>query len=337
MALSPVLANVVAAGSEQGLLTFSAQTRLLVVAPHPDDETIATGVLIQQVRAAGGDVHILLLTAGDNNPWPQRWLERRLRIGGNDRQRWGRRRYAELQQALHDLDVPQTALHSLGWPDMGVTGYLLESTAAAVAELTAQIVQCRPNLIALPALDDRHPDHGSAHVLLRMALAGQSDPPRLLGYSLHGHANAGASIDLHATDAQLKNKLAALAAHRSQLALSGRRMHRLAMRPERYVEVASMSPRDRLLLPWQPPVCLWPWLRLSVAGSGGVRQWRWRDAPLIRRHGVFQLLSEGVGTAAPLFARLTLAVPSPWIFDHWGWCELRENPGGEAAGLARVE
>ena len=34
---------------------FSARTRLLVVAPHPDDETIANGLLIQQVRATGRD------------------------------------------------------------------------------------------------------------------------------------------------------------------------------------------------------------------------------------------------------------------------------------------
>lgn len=33
-----------------GLPAFPAHSRLLVVAPHPDDETIATGLLIQQVR-----------------------------------------------------------------------------------------------------------------------------------------------------------------------------------------------------------------------------------------------------------------------------------------------
>jgi LmbE family N-acetylglucosaminyl deacetylase len=76
---------------------FSARTRLLVVAPHPDDETLATGVLLQQVLAAGGEVRILLLTAGGNNPWPQRVLERRWRIGAQDRCRWAARRATELQ------------------------------------------------------------------------------------------------------------------------------------------------------------------------------------------------------------------------------------------------
>ena len=81
------VANPSPAIPASGLPAFSAQTRLLMVAPHPDDETIATGLLIQQVLAAGGEVRILLLTAGDNNPWPQRWLERRVWIGAADRQR----------------------------------------------------------------------------------------------------------------------------------------------------------------------------------------------------------------------------------------------------------
>ncbi len=100
---------------------LSAATRLLVVAPHPDDETIATGGLIQQVLAAGGAVRIVLLTHGDNNPWPQRWLERRWRIDAEARQRWGARRYAEMLKALGRLGLGHDALQSIGWPDMGVT------------------------------------------------------------------------------------------------------------------------------------------------------------------------------------------------------------------------
>ena len=61
-------------------LPVSAQTRLLVIAPHPDDETLGCGLLLQQVLAAGGEVRIILMTDGDNNPWPQRCLERRHRL-----------------------------------------------------------------------------------------------------------------------------------------------------------------------------------------------------------------------------------------------------------------
>jgi N-acetyl-1-D-myo-inositol-2-amino-2-deoxy-alpha-D-glucopyranoside deacetylase len=306
---------------------FSGQTRLLVVAPHPDDETIAAGLLIQQVLAAGGEVRILLLTAGDNNPWPQRWLERRLRIRQADRQRWGRRRQAELQLALERLELPSSALQTLGWPDMGVTGRLMQPQGAAVSTLAMAIGQFRPSLIAMPSLGDRHPDHGAAHVLVRLALAGQPVSPQLLTYLVHGHAPGTDLVEVHGSPAQLAKKLDALSAHQSQMALSGNRMRHLAARPERYAEVTAIPEilsleRPSSALPWQPSAWLQPWLQLSVASAAGVQSWRWKDAPLRRDdHGVYHLTPDSTG-ASPRFAKLALNMPSLWIFDHWGWCEL---------------
>ncbi len=40
-------------------------TRLVVVAPHPDDETLAAGGLIQRVLHEGGTVRVVVLTPGD--------------------------------------------------------------------------------------------------------------------------------------------------------------------------------------------------------------------------------------------------------------------------------
>jgi N-acetyl-1-D-myo-inositol-2-amino-2-deoxy-alpha-D-glucopyranoside deacetylase len=302
--------------------TISAQTRLLVVAPHPDDETIATGLLIQQVQAAGGEVQILLLTAGDNNPWPQRWLERRVQIRGADRQRWGRRRHAEILQALQLLELPRSALQALDWPDMGVTDCLLQPENMAVSTLAAAIRQFRPSLIAMPSLDDRHPDHGAAHVLVRLALTGQAAAPQLLTYLVHGHAPDNGFMEVRGSSAEQAIKLTALAAHYSQMALSGNRMRHLAARPERYIEVPSMPRASSSALPWQPSAWLQPWLRLSVASPAGVQSWSWKDAPLQRGgHGIYHLPMLA-GEAAPRFAKLAWGLPSPWIFDHWGWCEL---------------
>ena len=44
-------------------LPSSSQDRLLVVAPHPDDETIATGALVQSALRAGASVHGETLTS----------------------------------------------------------------------------------------------------------------------------------------------------------------------------------------------------------------------------------------------------------------------------------
>jgi N-acetyl-1-D-myo-inositol-2-amino-2-deoxy-alpha-D-glucopyranoside deacetylase len=303
---------------------LSAQTRLLVVAPHPDDETIATGMLIQRVQAAGGKVGILLLTRGDNNPWPQRWLERRIRIGAADRERWGHRRHDEMLRALQCLEVPVQALQSLGWPDMGVTDGLLQSSDATVAELAAAFDQFRPSLIAMPALGDRHPDHGSAHVLVRLALATQGDPPQQLAYLVHGRAPDSGVIEISGTAAQANRKCAALAAHHSQMALSGGRMRQLAARPERYVgtPIAQARSETTSQLPWRPSAWLRPRLRVSVVDADGVRSWPWRDAPLRRNSDGGYELTLPPASAGPRFVRLASSLPALWIFDHWGWCEL---------------
>ncbi|MGO4700380.1 PIG-L deacetylase family protein [Dyella sp. 2RAB6] len=306
-------------------VTIDAHTRLLVVAPHPDDESIATGELIQHVRAAGGTVEILLLTAGDNNPWPQRWLERRLRIGSDDRRRWGARRRQEVTGALARLGLPQEALHPLGLPDMGLTACLREDLHGQVSAWAGWLERCRPNLIAVPALGDGHPDHSAAHVLLRLAVAqwreaGQGEPPVLLSYLVHGQAaDHGEAVALPSSADMHAAKLAALDQHQSQVALSGGRMRGLAGRPEvfRTVEPAGSGG----WLPWQPSAAQRPWLRLTLADREGARSWPWSKAPLERdAAGRWRLALDA--TPGPRFVKLYTGLPSLWIFDRWGWCEL---------------
>lgn len=305
--------------------SLGAHTRLLVVSPHPDDESIATGELIQQVRQFGGEVRILLLTNGDNNPWPQRWVERRLWIGTAERQRWGARRRTEVTEALAQLGVDPASLHAFGWPDMGVTDQLRDNHVAAVASFAAALDDFQPNLVAIPALGDRHPDHSAAHVLARLALASWGGPaPDVLAYLVHGRESRvtgrvklDSSVGLHA------NKLAALACHRSQMALSGKRMRRLADRAERYLQVRATDARMAPVLPWTPSPALHPWLHLMLADASGVRSWPWREAPVaMDGQGRPVLHALGDSSAGPRFVKLYVNLASPWIFDRWGWCEL---------------
>jgi hypothetical protein len=67
-----------ALGANQGLtspvalpeleVTIDRSTRLLVIAPHPDDEAIGAAGLMQRVRTLGGAVRVELLTSGDEIP-----------------------------------------------------------------------------------------------------------------------------------------------------------------------------------------------------------------------------------------------------------------------------
>ncbi|MEI6861832.1 MAG: PIG-L family deacetylase, partial [Verrucomicrobiota bacterium] len=48
---------------------LSPASRVTVLAPHPDDEALGTGGLIQQALARGAAVRVVLLTDGaPNNP-----------------------------------------------------------------------------------------------------------------------------------------------------------------------------------------------------------------------------------------------------------------------------
>jgi len=300
----------------------TAQTRLLVIAPHPDDETLGAGILIQRVREAGGRVDIALLTDGDNNPWPQRLLERRLSIGAAGRARWATRRRRELAHALRELGVPPGGLHALGWPDQALAPLLLQPGNDLVPEIAELIIALQPTLVVVPALADRHPDHGTAHVLVRLALAAAHMQPLLWTYLVHGRELPGPSIEVDGSAAQYAAKQAALAAHASQLALGRGRLQRMAARPERFVPVA-VAIGGGSCLPWSPPWWLRPWLRLDLVGPHGVQRWAWARAPLRldAARGVLAL-DPAAADGAPRFARLSLPLRSPWIFDHWGWAGL---------------
>src|SRR5205085_2493546 len=91
--------------------------RLLVVAPHPDDETIGAGGLAQRVLARGGSVRVALLTAGDG------YVEAVVHATGLPRPRpaeyiaYGERRLAEARAAMRELGGNRIRLQLLGFPD----------------------------------------------------------------------------------------------------------------------------------------------------------------------------------------------------------------------------
>src|SRR5207302_4278330 len=101
--------------------TFTSKSRLMLVAPHPDDEALACSVILQRAVRAGAAVHVLYATDGEDNPWPQRVVERRWRFKAADRKRWGKLRRVEALVALGTLGVLPADARFLGLPDQGLT------------------------------------------------------------------------------------------------------------------------------------------------------------------------------------------------------------------------
>src|SRR5437867_1078847 len=169
---------------------LAATDRVMVLAPHPDDESVATGGVLQIAVSSGAQVRVVYLTDGENNPWAQRATERRWRISAQDRVRWGARRRREALEALERLSVSPSDVRFLGFPDQRVTDTLLGSTHAAAARLAEEIVGWRPTVLFMPSLEDRHPDHSATAIMawLAMAQARWNGRPHIFAYVVHASA-----------------------------------------------------------------------------------------------------------------------------------------------------
>ncbi len=216
------------------VLRLNAADRVLVLAPHPDDEAIACGGLLLAARAAGAARRVVVVTDGDNNPWPQRWIEKRWRIDSAARTRWGARRREEAQAALDVLGVDVGQRCFFGLPDTGLTGLLMHDADGLPTRLREQIDEFQPTLIALPALEDRHPDHSAVHIALRVALLRAGATPRCLIYSVHGEAAQAGAVAFEIDATWREQKRSAIGQHATQMRLSGERFLAYADAAERY-------------------------------------------------------------------------------------------------------
>lgn len=228
-------------------LHLSAHDRLLVLAPHPDDESLGSGGLIHAAREAGARVSVVFGTDGDNNPWPQRWAEKRWRIGPDERTRWAARRRGEALRALALLGVDPEAATFFGWPDGGITDALIAGAAGTLVERLAQHLKVfAPTVVTGPSLVDTHPDHSALRLLLAAALRRSGIPaPAVFEYRIHGGAQAGGE-SFALSSARLQVKRDAVLCHATQAQFGTGRLLRFVRPTEHYrLAVPVPAPRDQ--------------------------------------------------------------------------------------------
>jgi LmbE family N-acetylglucosaminyl deacetylase len=219
---------------------LTSRSRVMLFAPHPDDESLATGIYLQRAVATGAAVRVVYATDGERNCWPQRVLERKVRIREMDRRRWGARRRAEALAALRTLGVGPESVEFLSLPDQGVTDLLLEGCSETLQRLANTITAWHPTHLLMPSTDDTHPDHSGLAVLLGFVIDDYLPPPHRmtqLHYLVHGASErfACSAHDLLCSPRERKTKRRAIACHFTQVALSRRRFLAYAKRPERFM------------------------------------------------------------------------------------------------------
>ncbi len=195
--------------------------RVLFFAPHPDDESIAAGGLLQRLARCDATVKVVYLTDGENNDWAHRALLRRWHIDDDDRDAYAAMRRRESLDALSTIGIDPAMATFLHLPDTGVGA----AGASLVPQLRSLIAEFAPTLILAPSSDDLHTDHVATARLIAAAGAGAV---RSLGYVVHGNTRRQPIAAMHLTAEEQRRKRRAIEAHASQLILARDRLLRHA-------------------------------------------------------------------------------------------------------------
>jgi LmbE family N-acetylglucosaminyl deacetylase len=201
-------------------LPLAGHQRLLVLAPHCDDETLGSAGLIQAALRQNMEVKVVITTNGDGFLFATMEDFRRLYPRHQDFIRMGAQRQQESLSALELLGLSSSQVVFLSYPDRGTPALWNEHWDSAnpyhspysgttsspypvtynpdanysgesyLADLVSIIGEYRPDLIVYPDPQDIHPDHWGLSVFTRAALAQveQAQPtyrPAAYSYLVH--------------------------------------------------------------------------------------------------------------------------------------------------------
>ena len=196
---------------------------VVVVAPHPDDDVLGAGGVIQQARAIGKTVVVVYMTNGDGYPDAAAQLANRptFELKPRDYLLLARARQRESARAEALLGVPRANLVYLGYPDAALDQVAADlgrvpvrqrftgrnvtygswvrdyhstlhgkpapyTRSSAVGDLTELLGQLQPTVVYTTMAADTHPDHAATFSLVNEALYRVGSHARLLTFLIHG-------------------------------------------------------------------------------------------------------------------------------------------------------
>jgi LmbE family N-acetylglucosaminyl deacetylase len=220
-ALAAVLSCVpfqVYAQNIPSLPEFTKNDRVLILAPHPDDETLGSCGVLQRAREAGAKAQVVCYTNGDHNELAFIVYEKRFTFRTGEFLHMGEVRRSETIKALSSLGLQPEDMIFLGYPDFGTMAILtqywksvkpyrslmtriskvaypdaLSSGAPYVGEsilkdLKAVISNFRPTKIFVSHPADTNRDHQSLYLFTLISLwdlEGQIIQPEIYPYLIH--------------------------------------------------------------------------------------------------------------------------------------------------------
>lgn len=116
------------------------QDKVLVVAPHPDDETLGCGGTLLKHKNSGDKIYWMIVTnIQSKDGWPEEEVQKRQKEIHQVADMYG-------FEKIFKLDFPTTMLDTIPYNDL-------------IAKMSAVIQEVKPSIVYLPNRSDVHTDH----------------------------------------------------------------------------------------------------------------------------------------------------------------------------------
>ena len=210
------------ARAEESLLEIRHQERLLILAPHPDDETLSSAGLTQKVYAKGGTIRTVVVTSGDAYVDAVALETGKKRLSKADFLAFGEKRLEESRDAAKLLGHGFIHLDLLGFSDGFIypglvsnwrrnhpfrstfTGFdhvpyhdtedpgMIQDGENLLNELIAILNDTQPTIISFPDVMEDDSDHAGLGMFALLAIHewlhqanNMHNHPKLLAYLIH--------------------------------------------------------------------------------------------------------------------------------------------------------
>lgn len=207
-------------GNLDAFPSFRSDDRIMVLAPHPDDEIIGAGGIIQEALGRKLPVKVVYITNGDNNEaflvegsWKDFFNLNTYKYSPNEYLDLGVKRWREAVEGMSILGLSKNDLIFLGYPDSILEKMLSQNYSRLVAapgtrfsyspydfsykknreykgenleqDLLEILSQFQPTVIFTAHVRDAHKDHRATTLFLEKTLQQLSSKVKIYYYLVH--------------------------------------------------------------------------------------------------------------------------------------------------------